>query len=371
MAPEGNTAPDPEEARNAAEFVARLQALKDWSGLTYRELTSRADAVGEVLPRSTVANMLSRSTVPREELVAAFVRACGCGPGSMETWLRVRKELSRRERQSVEVPEYQDVESPVPTEDGTSHGPARPPSSTEPPPTSRRIPLTAWIAAAVALSVIAVAVVVGLALRDDDSGSASGPPSVSGPASASGPASGSGATPSPKTKGTARSAAPPAREPVAVPLTTPSPGPVRIKAVHSGLCLAERGEQSGALYQMPCATGSIPDFSLTRLPEGWRIATQHPVFGPGCSGVMEKSAEAGAPVHDQECGLRGSAEVFTIESVGAPAGEFRLRPVHSGLCVGVEGAVEEPAAAIRQLACTKGGEGQRFALERVPAPAGS
>ena len=83
-----------------------MQALKDWSGLTYRELTARADAVGDVLPRSTVANMLSRTTVPREELVAAFVRACGCGPGATETWLRVRKELTRRERQSVEVPEY-------------------------------------------------------------------------------------------------------------------------------------------------------------------------------------------------------------------------------------------------------------------------
>ncbi|MGW3626718.1 helix-turn-helix domain-containing protein [Streptomyces sp. NPDC000880] len=106
MDSDGPAAPDPEQAQSSVEFVAQMQALKDWSGLTYRELTARADAVGDILPRSTVANMFSRSTVPREELVAAFVRACGCGPGTTETWLRVRKELGRRERQSVEVPQY-------------------------------------------------------------------------------------------------------------------------------------------------------------------------------------------------------------------------------------------------------------------------
>ncbi|GGT29930.1 hypothetical protein GCM10010271_37410 [Streptomyces kurssanovii] len=70
-------APDPERVRDPAGFVAAMQALKDRSGLTYRELTSRAEAVGDVLPRSTVANMLGRTTLPREELVAAFVRAAG------------------------------------------------------------------------------------------------------------------------------------------------------------------------------------------------------------------------------------------------------------------------------------------------------
>ncbi|NBM21291.1 XRE family transcriptional regulator, partial [Streptomyces sp. GC420] len=87
-------APDPERVRNAAEFAERLQELKYWSALTYRELTARAEAMGEVLPRSTVANMLSRDTLPREELVSVFVRACGCGPAVAEVWLRVRKELA-------------------------------------------------------------------------------------------------------------------------------------------------------------------------------------------------------------------------------------------------------------------------------------
>lgn len=56
----GRHTPDPRGARTPAEFLARLQALKDWSGLTYRELSARAESGGDVLPRSTVANMLAR-----------------------------------------------------------------------------------------------------------------------------------------------------------------------------------------------------------------------------------------------------------------------------------------------------------------------
>ncbi|MGW7306686.1 helix-turn-helix domain-containing protein, partial [Streptomyces sp. NPDC054835] len=94
----GERAPDPREARNPAEFIARLQALKDRSGLTYRELSARAEAGGDVLPRSTVANMLARTTVPREELLAAFVRACGVPPERAQEWETVRAELAVRGR---------------------------------------------------------------------------------------------------------------------------------------------------------------------------------------------------------------------------------------------------------------------------------
>ncbi|AUA11141.1 hypothetical protein GTZ89_03955 [Streptomyces sp. SID8382] len=93
---DADRAPDPRRARSANEFITALQALKDWSRLTYRELSARADAVGDVLPRSTVANMLGRATLPREELVAAFVRACGVGPAELTVWLAVRKDLATR-----------------------------------------------------------------------------------------------------------------------------------------------------------------------------------------------------------------------------------------------------------------------------------
>uniref|UniRef100_UPI00278C46A9 helix-turn-helix domain-containing protein n=1 Tax=Streptomyces venezuelae TaxID=54571 RepID=UPI00278C46A9 len=92
----GRHTPDPRGARTPAEFLARLQALKDWSGLTYRELSARAESGGDVLPRSTVANMLARTTLPREELLTAFVRACGATREEEAEWRAVRNELTGR-----------------------------------------------------------------------------------------------------------------------------------------------------------------------------------------------------------------------------------------------------------------------------------
>ncbi|MFK4223334.1 RICIN domain-containing protein [Streptomyces sp. NPDC019890] len=328
MASAGQSAPDPELAQNSAEFVAQMQALKEWSGLTYRELTARADAAGDVLPRSTVANMLSRSTVPREELVAAFARACGCGPGATETWLRVRKELARRERQSLEVPEY-DVGDMEPG-----------PGAEEPPPAQPRRP---WLVRAVLPSAVAVlgvaALAVTLATRDSDASKEEGRKQ--------------------------RPSAAKTEKPVTyLPPGPPRPGRLQIRAVHSGLCLAEDGGQNGQLYQQPCAPGTIPRFSLKQVGPGWRIVTFHKTYGEGCTGVMEKSTEIGAPVEDQECGKRGPAEAFRFEPVGTPVRGYRLRPVHTGLCAGVENAVTRSGAEIRQLACTEDGKGQLFAFER-------
>ncbi|MGW1493070.1 RICIN domain-containing protein [Streptomyces sp. NPDC002402] len=334
MDPAGHGAPDPEQAHSSAEFVASMQALKDWSGLTYRELTARAEAVGDVLPRSTVANMLGRSTVPREELVAAFVRACGCGPGAAETWLRVRKELSRRERQSDEVPRYDTVATE--TEAG-QHGVGEPepgPGTMAPtPPGPPRRPWRARVvllAAVVALGAIALAVT--LTVRDSDD-------------------------PRDEPQGV--------RKETFLPSGRPPEGvPLRIRAVHSGLCLAEDGSQNGQLRQQPCAPGTIPRFNLRAVEPAWRIVTFHKKFGWGCSGVQEESMEVGAPLEDQECGKRGPAEAFRLEPVGKPVRGYRLRPLHSDLCAGVAEAATKPGAELRQLTCTKDMKGQLFAFDR-------
>ncbi|MEU9010548.1 helix-turn-helix domain-containing protein [Streptomyces sp. NPDC048479] len=316
MAPAGHGAPDPEQAHSSPEFVARMQQLKDWSGLTYRELTARAEAVGDVLPRSTVANMLSRSTVPREELVAAFVRACGCGPGATESWLRVRKELTRRERQAVEVPDYGVGEQEA--------GPG-PEEATPPEPPRRSWRSRAKWPAVVALGTAAVAVTIAFLLPEDDK------PTVE--------------------RHTA--------------VVAPARGPVKIRAVHSGLCLAERaGQRSGQLYQVPCASDTIPRFALKPVEPAWRIETDHRDFGPGCTGVGEKSTKAGAPLADQECGKRGPAEAFRLEAVGKPVRGYRLRPLHSDLCAGVQDASKQRGARIVQQVCTKDAQGQLFSFDR-------
>lgn len=78
-------------AGNTAEFAAAMRQLKEHSGLTYRQLEELAAEHGEVLARSTLADVLGGKTAPRPELVAAFVRACGDGA-------RVREWLEARER---------------------------------------------------------------------------------------------------------------------------------------------------------------------------------------------------------------------------------------------------------------------------------
>ncbi|MFD0368953.1 helix-turn-helix domain-containing protein [Streptomyces sp. NPDC127114] len=121
----GETAPGPRGARNPAEFVARLQLLKNWSGLTYRELSARSAALGDVLPRSTVANMLARATLPREELLAAFVRACGVDPDGQADWEAVRKELAVRGAYGAGTTEA----TAEPTDTATTAGPRAEPGT--------------------------------------------------------------------------------------------------------------------------------------------------------------------------------------------------------------------------------------------------
>ena len=68
---------DPGSATTPAEYIALLRRLKDSSGLTYRQLERRAEELGEVLPKSTAASMLTRDTLPRVELVSTLLKVCG------------------------------------------------------------------------------------------------------------------------------------------------------------------------------------------------------------------------------------------------------------------------------------------------------
>jgi hypothetical protein len=92
--PRTGSAPDPFSAASPGEFVAAMRALKEWSGLTFRQLQRQAEAVGEVLPHSTIASVLGRNSLPREALVTAFVRACGLDQATAASWLATRKRLA-------------------------------------------------------------------------------------------------------------------------------------------------------------------------------------------------------------------------------------------------------------------------------------
>ncbi|MFD2764350.1 helix-turn-helix domain-containing protein [Micromonospora eburnea] len=88
---------DPTRAPSAgtpAELVTAMRALKEWTGLTYRQLQRRAAASGAVLPHSTIAAVLTRTTLPREDLLATFVRACGGDDAAVESWLTTRRRIA-------------------------------------------------------------------------------------------------------------------------------------------------------------------------------------------------------------------------------------------------------------------------------------
>ncbi|MEV7229825.1 tetratricopeptide repeat protein [Polymorphospora sp. NPDC051019] len=94
VSPGGDGRPDPAAASTAAEFVEALRRLKNWSGVGFRRLESRAAAAGRMLPRSTVTAALARDTLPREDLVVALVRTCGGDDEEVHRWVTARRRLA-------------------------------------------------------------------------------------------------------------------------------------------------------------------------------------------------------------------------------------------------------------------------------------
>ncbi len=111
-----------------------LGRLRQWAGLSYRQLAAKAEASGDVLPPSTAVGALSRAALPREELVAAFVRACGMGEADVARWVVVRRHLavSAVPRSPLAVEEAGDAPAPTgPQRTGIPHPPG--PVSPDPP----------------------------------------------------------------------------------------------------------------------------------------------------------------------------------------------------------------------------------------------
>ncbi|MEU9297276.1 hypothetical protein [Streptomyces sp. NPDC048266] len=396
----GEHAPDPRGAGTPAEFLARLQALKDWSGLTYRELTARAEEHGDVLPRSTVANMLARPTLPREELLLSYVRACGVAPAALEDWRTVRRDLARRgphapastpatppaspqgslpdgsggpsedpvpsrhvpdasvdpAEDSAPRPRPRDPSGDPPEDSATSPrrlpGPSAGPSEDPVPPPSwpgdpgpqggrpgmsSRIRRALVAAVAVAGLVLAGVSVVAV-LRDGGTGPAGQPPRT--PAAPTAP-------------------------------SAPGAGDVRIRVAGTEFCLGERrGVRSGQVHQLPCAEAGFPRYSLAAVAAGrWRIVSHHPDFGPGCSGIPSGGRIPDAAYEDSECGDPSRVEVFALEPYGSPVRGHRIVPVGSatpGSCVTVVGDRTAAWARLAQAPCAPDATGQLFTFERAP-----
>jgi hypothetical protein len=92
--PSMTPAPSPKAVTDEIAYVAELRRLKTWSGHSFRQLERRASAVGDTLPYSTVATMLSKNRLPREDLLVTFVRACGMDGAAVKDWATVRARIA-------------------------------------------------------------------------------------------------------------------------------------------------------------------------------------------------------------------------------------------------------------------------------------
>ncbi|WP_199922677.1 RICIN domain-containing protein [Streptomyces sp. NRRL S-87] len=313
-----------EELRTADELSALMLELKERSRLTYRQLEERAAGRGEPLPRSTLASVLRHRSLPRPELLVAFVHACGDGRHEQQ-WLAARQRIA-------EPP----VDGALGDHPGAGLGADPAEEVLVPVPVGATVPVDGAgrrrrrvvTAAAVGLVTVLAAVATW-----SFQGSGGGRPAT-GP----GPAGHAATAPDP-------SALP-------VPL-----GAVRIRPLAApGLCLTDGRVPDGryrslVAVQRPC-TETAPQ-RTTLVPLGgnaYRIQWYHPDFGTGCLKVRTGGAPDGLLEPWDAC---AAATAFQLEPGTAPAA-YRFRVAGRG-CVGIKAAsaasgteaLVEPCSAAR------------------------
>ncbi|MFJ4645301.1 RICIN domain-containing protein [Streptomyces bobili] len=332
---------DPDEARTASEYVALLRRLKDGSGLTYRQLEQRAAGRGDVLARSTVADVLRREALPRAELVTALVRACDAET-DLPRWLAARDRLAASQDETRRDEPDRPVSSDVP--EGRSVRRRR-----LPPVGSRRVG-TASLAALASLCTVALLVVAAIVLLPE------------GDDAPTGEKAGSQASVRPTAAATGPG---------------PAVGYARIRPARTpGLCVTEGDvRMTGAdrsktvAVQRPCDQAVPPRTYLQRQDDGlYRIQWRHPQHGTGCLTVLTDGPYRNTLEPWDDCRSGGPAQLFRIERAGA-AGQWRLRPaLDDGLCLGMSAAAAEPGTAAMAQRCAAGGNpAQVFLIGSEPA----
>jgi len=90
--------PDPQKEATAADLVDMLKQLRAWAKYpSFGELNRRADG-HNLLPPSTVWDMLRSQRLPRLELMVAFARACGLEEDQVTAWTTAWESIKEREK---------------------------------------------------------------------------------------------------------------------------------------------------------------------------------------------------------------------------------------------------------------------------------
>ncbi|MFE0026006.1 RICIN domain-containing protein [Amycolatopsis sp. NPDC059021] len=304
MVPDGW--PDPRTAADVPGFLAGMRQVRALTGLSFRALERRAAKAGDALPSSTISAALSRDKLPRADLVAAFVRACGGDDQTVEDWLAARAALVVEAIEPIEGAE---------------------PESAEAGPRGRRG--RQFVIAAAVVVVVAVAAVVLLFGRDK-------------------PGSAAPAAPSPPPGESAH------RQP--------------IRLAYTGLCLGEGPEKfkpgdRTVLGQHPCAAAK-PPISLEPAASGsYRLVLLNPDLGPGCVTVDYGGAHAEVLLAGAGCEGDRPDQRFTFEKVTSPLTGYRIHSVAGAQwCVGVYGGSTEAGVQLVQAPCD-GGAHQIFVVD--------
>ncbi|SCL47451.1 hypothetical protein GA0070606_1152 [Micromonospora citrea] len=329
----------PDEATDPAEFIELLRRLKKRSRRTFRQLEQRATAAGDVLARSTAADVLGRSTLPRPEVLAAFVRACG-EADQVQVWLRARDRLAAGPLVPAsptpdQPPAGNTLPAPAPV--------AARPDAARPRPSTRPVPL----ALAVVGALLAAPGAGAWFLHADDERR---------PAAERGPTAPAGSP----SNAPDRSAG-------------PSGGRSRIRPAGAPqLCLTEGYDRTGryrsqVAVQRPCAEATPPDTYLEPVPGGlYFIKWDHPVHGPGCLTVRDGNPGRNLLEPWQDCRSDRRSQLFGFEPTGSAPTAYRIRPAHSDLCVGLHDDHTEVSAEALAEPCT-GDTDQVFLVDPLPA----
>lgn len=330
-----------QELGTAADLNAELRELKARSRLTYRQLEERAARRGELLPRSTLADVLRHGSVPRQELLTAFVRACGEGD-YVDDWLAARHRAAEAAAQA---------QSPV---QGAG---AR----------ARRT-------RGVAVSLLAAALITGVTWSLWDSGGSGKGTDPAGATSGSGSGSGAGATSGAGAAAGAGSAS-----------ARPPRGHVLIRPLTSlSLCVTD-GQVSDGRYgslvavQRPCNETAPQTTALEPVgKDTYRISWYRPDQGKGCLKALTSGPGKGLLEPWETC-ERTTAFRFVPAEPGAPGGgtprqagasgktvgQSYLIQTADGTCIGIRAASTAAGAEAVVEPC-KDTDSQIFVVEAMP-----